>query len=776
MGQFGIGQPVPRTEDPRLLKGAGSYIDDVTPAGCLRGFVVRAPFASATFKIGDLTAARSAPGVHVVLTSAELASEDFGLQRPLIARNRADGSDAFAQAHPYLVDGRVRYLGDNVAFIVADTVNQAKDAADLIDIDWQTLPAVASAGDAVAPNAPAVWDDCPGNDAFLHTVGDKAAVDAAFETADHIVSAEFAITRLAANPMEPRGCTGFYNAREDRYELRASVQGPHQTRTVLSKQVLKVPPHKIHVVCENMGGGFGMKGSLYNEYLLCLWASKIVGHPVKWMSERTEAFLSDDHARDNLTTGELALDKDGQFLALRVSTLANIGAYYNSDRVTISPTVNLGVLAGTYTTPAIHAQVTGVMTHTRMNGPYRGAGRPEAAYIIEALIDKAALRLDIDPAELRLRNTIPADALPFKTGLVYVYDSGDFAKNLTDCMEMIDYASFAARRDTSSADGLLRGIGISNTIERAAALGLEAAEIRFDPTGGVTLLMGTNDHGQGHQTTFSQIVSERLGIAPEDIRYIDGDTDKTAMGTGTFGSRSATLGGSAVNVAANKIVEKGKRIAAHLLEAASDDITFAEGSFTVTGTDKSVSLKDIAITAFTQGKLPRDIEPGLCEIGTFEPDVANYPNGAHICEVEIDRETGTTRIVRYCVVDDVGTVINPLLLKGQIHGGIAQGVGQALMEDLAFDEDAQIVAGSFMDYAMPRADQFCDMEVSSNEFPTSTNPLGVKGAGEAGTVGSLPAVMAAVNNALSHAGAGYVEMPATSEKVWRALREATVNR
>ena len=776
MGQFGIGQPVPRTEDPRLLKGAGRYIDDVASPDCLHGYVVRSPFANARFEIGDVEPAKAAPGVHAVLTGADFAASGLGVPTPLVPRTRRDASPAFVCPHALLVDGQARYVGDYVAFIVAETLNQAKDAAELLEIEYDPLPATILVRDAVADGAPLVWPDGTGNEAFTHDQGDRQAVDAAFADAAHVVAQDFTINRLAANPMETRRCLADYDAAADRYTIYCSVQAPHLTRTQLANQIFHEPHAKFRVICENMGGAFGMKGTLYNEYALCLWAAKRIGRPVKWVAERGESLLSDDHARDNFTAGELALDANGQFLALRVRTLANVGAYYTSDRSALAPTVNLGVLAGTYTTPAIHVEVTAVLTNTRMTGPYRGAGRPEAAYVIESLIDKAARTLGHDPAALRRQNTIPASAMPFQSGLVYNYDSGDFAKNLEDGLKLGDYDGFAARRTETEARGKLRGIGISNTVERAGGVGLETAEVRFDPAGGVTLVMGTSDHGQGHETIFKQILSHELGIDTDTIRFVDGDTDLVAMGTGTFGSRSATLGGTALHLASQKIIAKGKRIAGHMMEAGLEDIAFDNGTFTVAGTDKSVSITDVAKLAFLPAKLPRDIEPGLYETGTYEPEVPNFPNGTHLCEVEIDPATGVTEIVRYSVVDDVGTVINPLLLKGQIHGGIVQGAGQALMEDAAYDpESGQLIAGSFMDYAMPRADNFCDFEVSSNSYPTATNPLGVKGAGEAGTVGALPTVMSAINDALHGIGADYVEMPATAEKVWRSIRAVRTN-
>ncbi|MGE3936891.1 MAG: xanthine dehydrogenase family protein molybdopterin-binding subunit, partial [Rhodospirillaceae bacterium] len=558
---------------------------------------------------------------------------------------------------------------------------------------------------------------------------------------------------------------------DDRYVVRVTAQSAHRIRWVLANQIFRLPETRFRVICDNVGGGFGMKGGTYPEYALAPLAAKIVGRPVKWIAERSEGILSDEQARDNVTEAELALDKDGKFLGLRAQTLANCGAYHNSDRNSGPAIANIGVLAGTYTTPAMFVEVRGVLTNTMLTAHYRGAGRPEAAYVIETLVDLAARKLGIDAAELRRRNTIPASAMPYKTALVYTYDSGDFGKNLEDCLAGADYAGFAARRADSAARGKLRGIGISNTVEATASGMLESAELRFDPSGGITLMMGTHDHGQGHATTFKQILADKLGLDAGLIRYVNGDTDRVTIGTGTFGSRSAVCGGGAVELAARKVVEKGTRIAAHLLEAADSDIVFADGKFTVAGTDRSVGLVDVAKTSFMGGRLPKGVEPGLDEIGNYEGPMT-FPNGCHVCEVEVDRATGAVEVVRYTVVDDVGVIINPLLVKGQIHGGIAQGVGQALMEDIAIDDSGQVVTGSFMDYCMPRADDFCAIDVHGNVVPTNTNPLGVKGCGEAGCVGALAAVMNAVNDALAHAGAPYVQMPATPEKVWRALDAA----
>jgi carbon-monoxide dehydrogenase large subunit len=770
MGEFGIGQPVPREEDPYLVRGAGRYVDDVQVAGQTRGYVLRSPHGHARIVAISTEPAKAMPGVLLVLTGEDEALRKLATQRPVTPRKRRDGSPAFASPQPFLARERVRYLGDPVAFIVAETLEQAKDAAEAIEVEYETLPAVATTEEAILPGAAAVWEGCPDNQAFLHTAGDTAAVAKAFAGAPHVVKHRMVINRLTTNSMEPRGCIAEYAVRDHRTTLRCTVQGPHMIRRALASEVFKEAETQFRVIAENVGGGFGMKGGLYPEYVLTALAARLVSRPVKWISERGEGLQSDEHCRDNVTEAELALDENGRFLAFAVRNYANIGAYYNSDRNAGPPTNNIGVLAGTYVIPAIHSETTAVLTNTMMTGPYRGAGRPEAAYVIETMVDLAARKLGIDPAELRRRNMIPPEAMPYKTALIYTYDCGNFGKNLEDCLIKADYAGFPTRRAEARRRGKLRGLGVSSTVEASNAGLIEHAEIRFDPTGTVTVSVGTHDHGQGHATTFRQIVSDRLGIGPERIRFNYGDTDQIAIGTGTFGSRSTVAAGTAMIIAAEKIVAKGRRIAAHLMETGEHDIVFEEGKYVVAGTDKAVDLVTVARTAFMLGKLPKEIEPGMFETGTFNGGERTYPNGCHITEVEIDEETGAIKLVRYTAVDDVGHMINPLLVEGQLHGGIVQGVGQALMENIAYDSEGQLLSGSFMDYAMPRAVDFCPFVLGENEVPTKTNPLGVKGAGESGTVGALSSVMNAINAALAEAGAAYVQMPATPEKVWRALR------
>jgi aerobic carbon-monoxide dehydrogenase large subunit len=770
-----IGMPVRREEDFRLLRGRGRYVDDVKAASEAHGYVLRSPHAHARIAALDVGRARTAASVLCVLTGEDLTRRGLGTLMPAVRRRRRNGTPAFVCPQPLLAADRVRYVGDPVAFIVAETVNQAKDAAELIDIDYELLPSVVGAEAALAPGAPAVWDENPGNEAFFHEVGDRSAVDSAFAKADHIVRYKTVINRVTANSMEPRGCLAEYDPDQDRYTIRCTVQSVHGTRAALADRIFQLPHHQIRVVCDSMGGGFGMKGGCYPEYALSLWASEVVGRPVRWISERSEGLMSDEQGRGSVIDTELALDRDGRFLALRTRWSAAIGAYYSTDRPTIPLSVGLGCQVNTYNIPAVHTQVTAVLTNTMTIAPYRGGGRPEPIYATETIIDKAAHQLGLTPAELRRRNTVPADAMPFTTALGQTYDCGDFPKNLEDCLALADFERVAERREAAKYRGKLLGVGIATTVAASGGRDYEHAEIRFDPSGGVMLMTGSMDHGQGHGTTFKQVLSEKLGIDADLIRYRYGDSDLVTMGIGTFGSRSAQLAGSAIVIAADRLIDKGCKIAAHMMEAAAPDIAFEKGKFAITGTDRSVGIAEVAKQSFQSLQLPEGVETGFTERANFGPaDPATFPAGAHLCEVEIDVETGEVALTRYAAVDDVGRVLNPLLCEGQIHGGIVQGVGQALMEDVVYDPaSGQLVSGSFQDYCMPRADQFCNFDVENNRTLTEKNPLGVKGVGEAGTIAAIPAVMNAVNDALARVGAPYIEAPATSEKVWRALRAAT---
>jgi aerobic carbon-monoxide dehydrogenase large subunit len=768
MGEFAIGQGVSRFEDPRLVRGGGKYIDDVVYPGMAYGVVLRSPHGHAKIISIDTSAAKAAPGVLAVITAADWTNAGLGELPSHGGLKRRDGSPMFKPSYPVLADDRVRWVGDPVAFVVAETQAQAADAAELIAVDYEPLPAVVSTAKAIEPDAAKVWDGCADNISFVELIGDKAATYAAFAKAAHIVKHRFVINRVTAASMEPRGAVGVYLPAEDRYIIHSPVQRAHPYRSELAKQVLKVAESKVRVICIDVGGSFGMKTPVFNEAPLTLFASKLTGRPVKWISTRTEAFLSDAQARDNVTEAELALDKDGIFLGLRVKTIAAIGAYLQNNMPAFL--LNAGTLAGTYRTPAIFVDITAVFTNTNPVRPYRGNGRPEAGYVIERIIDIAADELKIDPIELRRRNYVSPQQMPFKTGLTFTYDCGEFEKNMDMALELHDSAGFKRRREESRRRGKLRGLGISNTIERAAAGGTEGAEVRFDRSGSVTLFSGSVTAGQGHETVFKQLVCDRLGLHPDDVRYVQGDTDEVFYGEGTGGSRTSTMSSAAFQMATDKVIEKAKVIAAHALKIDVSDVNFAEGVFSSPKTNRTMTIKDVAIDSANPAKIPASIEPGLFATAVYKAPVQNFPNGCHVCEVEIDRETGVVDIVRYSVVDDVGTVLNPMLLHGQIHGGVAQGAGQVLMEDIHFDASGQLVTASFMDYAMPHAHNLCDMEVESNPVPTKTNPLGTKGAGEAGNVGALPAVANALVDALSEFGIKHIEMPATPERVWRAMQ------
>jgi len=771
MGQFGIGQPVTRFEDRRLLQGEGRFLDDVRLPGQTQAVIVRSPHAHARIVGIDTSAAAKAPGVLAVFTGADVARDGLGTMQMTLKRKRPDGSPMFAPPHHGLTQDRVRYVGDPVAMVVAETRAQAEDAAELVAIEYEPLPSVTSTADAIG--GAAVWDECRDNVSNLFESGDKAATDAAIAGAPRVVRRRYVITRVHAQYMEPRGAMGVWDPGEERYTLYADVQYPHRVRTALATNVFKIPEHQIRVIAGDVGGGFGTKGWQYPEHRLVLWAARKLGRPVRWACERREAIPADEHARDNVTDAELALDAEGRFLALRVRTLANVGAYVSSDRNLLATFSNIVTLVGVYTFPAAHVQVLSVLSNTNSTAPYRGAGRPEATYVLERLIDDAARELGLDRVELRRRNLIPASAMPYKNPLGVTYDCGNFPKSLEDALKLADVAGFPARREAARAQGRLRGLGIVNAIERAAGAQPEFAEIRFSPSGGTTVLMGSKNQGQGHETTFKQILYERLGLDLKDVRYIDGDTDRVAFGMGTMGSRSTVIGGTALWMAADKVIAKGKKIAARMLEAAEADLVFADGRFAVAGTDRGVALKDVARAAFQPGQLPAGVEPGLYETGTFVPKQDTWPNGTHVCEVEIDPETGAVTLDRYALVDDVGTIINPLTLKGQIHGGVAQGVGQALMEQIVYDpESGQLLTATFMDYAMPRADTLPDMVIGSNPVPTALNPMGAKGAGEAGTVGALPVVINAVMDALAPLGVRDFDMPATGARVWSAIQTA----
>src|SRR5881296_520237 len=774
--KFAVGQSVRRREDPRLLRGDGRYSDDVNLSRQLFAVIVRSPHAHASIRAIDTSAALKADGVVAVFTGDDLAADGIRNLPTDTSRKRRDGSPAFPTPRPALARGRARHVGDPVALVVAETPAQAADAAEQVVVDYEPLPVVTTTVDATRAGARAVWDEAPDNVAFVWEAGNRDAVARAFEGAAHVTKLDFVVTRVAAAPLEPRAAVGEYDRRTGRYTLHTGTQHPHGTRTLLADQVFRVPQSHLRVVTGEVGGSFGMRSGIYPELVLVLWAAKRLGRPVKWTSSRREGLVTDEAGRDNVSTAELALDPDGKFLGLRVAIGLNIGAYL-TPRSAGPGTNNVGGVAGVYTTPAIHVQTTGVYSNTTPTGPYRGAGRPEATYAIERVIDVAALELKIDPVDLRRRNLIPPTAMPFKTGLVFTYDCGDFGRGMEMALDLADRAGFEKRRTEARQRGKLRGLGIANPVEVAGgpytAMNPDTAELRVNPDGSVSLFTGSTSMGQGNETAFTQIVSDRLGVPPERIQVFWGDSDALGAGRGNGGSGALTVGGSAVTRATEKIIERGRRIAARLLEAAPEDIVHRDGKFTVTGTDRGVTFANVARAAYVPRQLPQGMEPGFSEQAAFTPPAVTFPNGSQICEVEIDEETGVVRIVRHAVVDDVGRMVNPMLVKGQIHGGVVQGLGQGLFEELAYDPTtAQLLAGSFMDYVMPRADDMPLFDVDSHEVPTQVNPLGAKGVGEAGTVGALPALLNAVNDALAPLGVRHLDMPVTPERVWRAIRGA----
>lgn len=762
----GIGAPVARVEDERFLTGRGRFTDDIRPGGELRGHVLRSDHAHARIVGLDIRSARAAPGVIAVLTAADLDADGLGGLPCLRSVTTRSGSPMYRPPRPLLSGRVVRYVGDPIGFVVAETLQQARDAAELVEIEYEPLPAVTSLAQVVRPDAPRIRPDCPDNRCFDFELGDRDAVDRAFARADHVCELRLEISRVQPSPLEPRSAIGLYDPATGSYTLYACIQSPHRARDVLAEHVLKAPADAVRVISPDMGGGFGNRNAVYPELGLVLWAARRLGRPVKWTSVRGESFLCDDQGRDNLTTAALALDRDGRFLGLRVRTAAALGAYLST--MGPGPTVNnVGCLAGVYRTPAIHVQVDGYFTNTSPISAYRGAGRPEAIYVLERLIDTAAREIGLDRAELRRRNLITPDQLPFQTGLTFAYDSGDFPANMEEALERADYAGFAARRAEARSRGCLRGIGIANAIESAGSPGrAEFSDIRLGPDGRARVAVGTRSHGQGHETVYRQLLSHFLGLAFDQIEIVEGDTETVEHGAGTFGSRSMTLGGGAVKAAAEAVIEAGRRIASERLEAAVADIEFDRGDFVVAGTDRRLSLRAVARHAAEAG------EP-LGAAANYAPEAATFPNGCHVSEVEIDPQTGAVALLRSLVVDDFGTVVNPVITDGQVHGGVAQGVGQILMEQICWDpESGQVLTGSFMDYAMPRAADLPLFEVTCNPHPTAKNSLGVKGAGEAGCVGGLACLMNAIIDALAQAGVTHLDMPATPERVWRALRAA----
>ncbi len=771
MTKFGIGQPVPRLEDPRFITGRGRYVDDIDmPLQC-HGVLVMSPHAHARIKSIDTAKAKAAAGVLAVLTGADVEADKIGSLVPIMPEDMG-GPKGYRTLRPILSSGKVRAVGDRVAFVVAETLQQARDAAELIVVDYEPLPAVVALEDAVKPGAPAVWDGAPNNVAVGLMMGDKAATDAAFADAKHVVSVKLVNNRVSANSIEPRAAIGQYHPDNESYTLYSTSQNPHGHRPHVAGDVLKVPQVKLRVISPDVGGGFGMKGAVYPEDALVLWASRRCGgRPVKWVSTRSEAFLSDSHGRDQVVTGELALDERGKILGLRVDALHDMGSHV-FDASMVVPLFALKLAPGVYQVPAVYAAGRAVLTNTPPLQPYRGAGRPEATYLIEQLLDRAARVIGIDPIEIRRRNFVPPAAMPHKLHSGIAYDSGEFMRVMDECLKLADWSGFPKRAAESKKNGKLRGRGIGYFIEEAAIFN-DRMVIRFDPSGTLMILAGTHSHGQGHQTVYAQMVHEWLGVPIELISFVQGDTNEVAVGRGTYGSRSMHVGGNALKRAADAIIEKAKPMAAMMMEAAAGDIEFKDGSFHIVGTDRSLPLTAVAQSLHRPMFLPPQFDVGLEASGTFAAEPSNFPNGCHVCEVEIDPETGVVTLARYAAVDDVGKIMNALLCEGQIHGGVAQGVGQALMESIVFDADGQLVTGSFQDYAMPRATDFPDLVSELTEVPATTNPLGVKGAGEAGATGAPPAVIGAILDALRPLGIDHIDMPATPNRIWQAINTAS---
>ena len=775
-----IGQNVERREDARFLTGRGQYTDDISLQGQTYAYFLRSPYAHATIKSINTSAAAAAPGVVGILTGDHFKAVG-GLPCGWLI-NSLDGSPMKEPKHPVLADGKVRCVGDRVALVVAETLEQARVAAELIEVDYDELPPVVDPATA-AGAASAVHAEAPDNVVYRWGIGDQAGTDAAFANAAHVTTLSYRNNRLIPNPMEPRACNASYDVNADNYTLYVSNQNPHVERLLMCAFVLGIPEHKMRVVAPDVGGGFGAKIFLYGEETACVFASKLLKRPIKWTCDRSEAFVSDAHGRDHVTTAKLALDKDGKFLALRADTTANLGAYLSTFSSSVPTILHATLLAGQYKTPKIYCEVTAVFTNTSPVDAYRGAGRPEATFLVERLVETAATEMGIDPAEIRRRNFITE--FPYATPVGLTYDTGDYNATMTRAIELADVAGFAARKAASAAKGLKRGIGYSAYIEAcgiapssvAGALGaraglFEAGEVRVHPTGKVTIFTGSHSHGQGHETTFTQVVADKLGIPMDDIVIEHGDTGKVLFGMGTYGSRSLAVGGTAIVKAVDKIIAKGKKIAAHLLEAADTDIVYENGEFKVAGTDKKVPFAAVSLTAYVPHNFPHDkLEPGLNENAFYDPSNFTYPAGTYICEVEVDTATGHTRVDRMTAVDDFGNVINPMIVHGQVHGGLAQGIGQALLEHGVYDnETGQLLTGSYMDYAMPRADDLPSFNVETAAgTPCTHNPLGVKGCGEAGAIGSPPAVINAICNAL---GVKDVPMPATPYTVWQAAQAA----
>ena len=780
-----VGTPVRRREDYRFLTGQGTYTDDIDRPHQLHAYILRSPHAHARITGIDTSAAASAPGVAAIYTGKDMAADGVGGLPCGWQIHSKDGSPMAEPPHPPLAVDRVRHVGDPVAVVIAETLAQAREAAELVRVDYVEEPSVVDPAEALKPGAPQVFAEAPGNLCYDWHLGDLAAVDAAFAKAARVVKLDLVNNRLVPNAMEPRAAIGEFDRATGEYTLYTTSQNPHVIRLLMGAFVLHIPEAKLRVVAPDVGGGFGSKIYHYAEEAIVTWAAGKVRRPVKWTAERSESFMSDAHGRDHVTHVELALDAQAKFLALKVSTIANMGGYLSTFAPCI-PTYLYGtLLAGTYTTPAIYVETKAAFTHTVPVDAYRGAGRPEATFLLERIVDLAADEIGMDPAELRRRNFIPADAYPYQTPVALQYDSGDYGTTLELALKAADYAGFEGRRREALARGKLRGIGIATYIEACgiapsavvgslgARAGLyESAAVRVHPTGSVSILTGSHSHGQGHETTFSQLVADRLGIPIESVEIVHGDTAKIPYGMGTYGSRSLAVGGSAIVKAMDKVVAKGRKIAAHLLEAAEADVEFADGKFSVAGTDRSKSFGEVALTAYVPHNYPEDLEPGLDETSFYDPKNFTFPSGAHIAEVEIDPETGQVAVINFTASDDFGRIVNPMIVAGQVHGGLAQGIGQALLEGCVYDkETGQLLTGSYNDYAMPRADDLPAFALSTNVTLCTHNPLGVKGCGEAGAIGAPAAITNALVDALKPLGVRHFDMPATPEKLWRVIQQ-----
>src|SRR5487761_404279 len=779
-----IGDPVRRKEDLRFLTGKGHYTDDINRAGQVYAVFVRSPHAHAEIKTIATKRAAGAPDVVAVYTGADLIKAGLGTLPCGWGVKNKDGSPMAEPPHPVLASGKVRYVGEAIAVVVADSKTAAEEAAELVAVTYNELPAVTAVDATVKPGAPQLYAEAKNNVCYDWHIGDKAVADAAFAKAAHVTPLDIVNNRLVPNAMEPRAYIGDYDRATGEHTLFTTSQNPHAIRLLMGAFVLHVPEHKLRVVAPDVGGGFGSKIYHYAEEAAVTWAATQLDRPVKWTADRSESFISDAHGRDHVTHAELALDKDGKFLGLRVATLANLGGYLSTFAPAVPTYLYATLLAGTYTTPAIYAEVRGVFTNTVPVDAYRGAGRPEASYLVERIVDQAARELKIDRAELRRRNFIAKDAYPYQTPVALAYDSGDYFTTLDMALKDADYAGFEQRRAAALRQGKLRGLGIASYIEAcgvapsavAGALGARAGlyefgTVRVNPTGSVTVLTGAHSHGQGHETTFAQLVSERLGVPIENIEVVHGDTAKTPFGMGTYGSRSLPVGGSALVKALDKVVNKGRKIAAHLLEAAEADIEFKDGKFTVEGTDRSKAFGEIAFAAYVPHNYPLDVlEPGLDETAFYDPKNFTYPAGCHIAEIEIDRDTGDVAVVRFTAADDFGRIINPMIVEGQVQGGVAQGIGQALLEHAVYDKGGQLLSGSMMDYTMPRADNLPNISVGTEITLCTHNPLGVKGCGEVGAIGSPPAIINALVDALKEYGVRHINMPATGPKLWSIIQ------